>query len=175
MAELTLELNANATLVEQPILWRLAKLYNVVPHILRARVTEDYGYMELQLTGSKPEIDLALNYLRELGMVEGKEAQPVSGDTIYPESEIPQPNAIDIRLKTVNIAQGKTPLLYRIGRDYNVVVTLRSAAFDEEEGGTLDITISGPLVDVQRSISFLHTTGLSVNPKQRSVSDGGNL
>ncbi len=175
MAELTLDLNATAELVDQPILWRLGKMYNVVTHIRRARVTEDYGYVQLQVSGSKPEIDLALGYLRDLGMVEGSTAKLVATDTIYPESEIPQPNAIDIRLKTVNIAQGHAPILHRLGKDYNVVVTVRHAAFDEEEGGSVDITITGPLIDVQRAITYLHTTGLSVNPKQRSVSDGGNL
>lgn len=175
MAELTLDLNATAELVDQPILWRLGKMYNVVTHIRKARVTEDYGYVQLQLSGSKQETDLALGYLRDLGMVDGATPKPIATDTVYPESGISQPNAIDIRLRTVNVTQGQTPILHRIGKDYAVVVTLRHAAFDEEEGGTLDITISGLLVDVQRAIAYLHTTGLSVNPKQRSVSDGGNL
>lgn len=175
MAELTLDLNAPAELVEQPILWRLGKMYNVVTQIRRARVTEDYGYVQLQLSGSKQEIDLALAYLRDLGMVEGSTAKPVASDTIYPESAIPQPNAIDVRLKTVNLEQGHTPILHRLGKDFNVVVTVRHAAFDEEVGGDVDITITGPLIDVQRAISYLHTTGLSVSPKQRSVTDNGNL
>ena len=52
---------------------------------------------------------------------------------------------------------------------------LEFAALDSEAGGTLDILISGALLEVQRTIAFLHTTGLSVSPVQRSVSDNGNL
>ena len=80
-----------------------------------------------------------------------------------------------MRLTTVNPEQGQVPALYRIGRDFGVVVNLRRAEFDEEEGGSVEVEISGILFDVQRSIAYLHTTGLHVNPRQRSVTDYSNL
>ena len=45
----------------------------------------------------------------------------------------------------------------------------------DEDGGTLEVEISGALLEVQRAIAYLHTTGLSVSPRERSVSDNGNL
>jgi len=175
MAELTVDLNAPAGVTGQPILWRLGKIFNVVTSIQRVRVSEDCAYIQLHLEGSKQELDMALAYLRSLGVVSGSKPVSTPAGTVYPEDEIKQSNTIDIRLKTVFPTQGNTPVLYRLGKDYHVVVNVRHAAFDEEEGGYVDITVAGDLIDVQRAITYLHTTGLSVNPKQRSVTNGGNL
>jgi hypothetical protein len=92
-----------------------------------------------------------------------------------PEDTVSRANTITVRLDTVSTEQGGVPTLYRVGKDYNVVVNLERAAFDNEEGGYVEIAISGPLEDVQRAIAYLHTTGLHVNPYQRSVTDYRNL
>ncbi len=175
MAELTLDLNAPAGVAGQPILWRLGKIFNVVTSIQRARVSEDSAFVQLRLEGSKQEVDMALAYLRDLGVVEGVKPAATLEGVVNPEDGITQSNTINIRLKTVFPAQGNTSVLYRLGKDYNVVVNVEHAAFDEEEGGYVDIALGGDLIDVQRAITYLHTTGLSVNPKQRCVSNGGNL
>ncbi|HZP84070.1 MAG TPA: NIL domain-containing protein, partial [Chthonomonadaceae bacterium] len=86
-----------------------------------------------------------------------------------------QPNTIYVRLTTVTPEQAHAPLLHRVGKDFNVVVNIERAAFDDEEGGWIEITLSGPLTEVQRAIAYLHTTGIHVNPRQRSVTDYGNL
>lgn len=174
MAELTLDITAPAGVAGQPILWRLGKAFNIVTSVKRARVSEDAAYVQLSLEGSKQELDMALAYLRDLGVVTG--GKPLSSiGVVNPEDEINQSNTINVRLKTVFPGQGATPVLYRIGKDYNVVVNIERAAFDTEEGGYVDVALGGDLIDVQRAIAYLHTTGLSVNPKQRSVTNGGNL
>ncbi|HZO88512.1 MAG TPA: NIL domain-containing protein [Chthonomonadaceae bacterium] len=177
MPVVTVELTADSDSVGQPIIWRLGKLFNVVTNIRRARVTEDYGHVALTLEGSTGEVEQAANYLRSLGLLKDTDASAPSAPSSAapPEEAIPRPSSIYVRLSTVNAAQGQTPLLYRVGKDFNVVVNLERAAFDDEEGGWVEITISGPLSEVQRAIAFLHTTGLHVNPRQRSVTDYGNL
>src|SRR5579871_3957099 len=174
MGLVTVYLSARKDTVEQPILWRLGKLFHVVVNILRARITEDYGYVALAIEGSPAEIEQATGYLRRLGLMPGEAGgTPSGGET--PEQAIPQPCAIEVRLTTVDPAQGRVPILHRVGKDYEVVVNIREAAFDEEEGGYLVVVLSGPLLSVQRAIAYLHTTGLSVNPLQRSVTDYSNL
>jgi hypothetical protein len=176
MPAVTVDLNAPKDLVDQPILWRLGKRFNVVTNIRCARVTEDYGYVALGIEGSSLEVEQALDYLRSLGVLKADGAKSPSQTGIAPpEASLPQPNTIYVRLSTVNAAQGHVPILYRVGKDFNVVVNIERASFDEEEGGALEITISGQLMDVQRAIAYLHTTGLHVNPRQRSVTDYGNL
>jgi hypothetical protein len=173
MPHVNVELNARKDMVDQPILWRLGKLCNVVPNIRQARITEDYAYVSLDIEGSSAEIEQATNYLRGLGLLSGKaEGTP---DTRTPENDIEQPVTIYVRVSTVNAQQGQVPSLHRVGKDNAVVVNIEQAAFDSEEGGSIEITISGQLLEVQRAIAYLHTTGLHVYPRQRSVTDGSNL
>jgi len=175
MPVVTVELNADRKAADQPILWRLGKLFNVVTNIRRARVTEDYAYIALTLEGSTQEIEQATGYLRALGLLRGAEAAAPPPDAAPPEASVPQPNTIYVRLTTVTPEQAHAPLLHRVGKDFNVVVNIERAAFDDEEGGWIEITLSGPLTEVQRAIAYLHTTGIHVNPRQRSVTDYGNL
>ena len=173
MPVLNVELNARNDTVQQPVLWRLGKMFNVVTNVRRARVTEDYGYVLLEMEGSSQELEQSNAYLAGLGLVQG--ASDPSSISARPEDKLPQPNTIYVRLTTVNPEQGQVPALYRIGRDLGVVVNLQRAEFDAEEGGWLEINISGVLFDVQRSIAYLHTTGIHVNPRQRSVTEYSNL
>ena len=173
MAVVNVELNARRDRIQEPIIWRLGKLFNVVTNIRRARVTEDYAYVLLEMEGSTTEIEQAKAYLAGLGVAEGEPG--TASTSARPEDSYPQPNTIYVRLSTVDAEQGLVPALYRIGKDMNVVVTVERAEFDEEEGGTVEVNISGVLFDVQRAIAYLHTTGLHVFPRQRSVTDYSNL
>ena len=175
MAAVTIEINAPQTYLKQPLIWRVGKLYNVVTNIKRARATEDYGYFAVEIEGSNPEVEMAIHYLRSLGVATGGAPGEKPSNTMKPEDNAPQPNAIYVRIDTVNGAQSHAPLIYRIGKDFGAVVTIERAAFDDEEGGAVDVLISGPLGEVQRAIAFLHTTGLHINPRQRSVTDYSNL
>jgi len=173
MPVVNVELRAKNDTVQQPIIWRLGKLFNVVTNVRRARVTDDYGYVLLEMEGSTGEVEQGRAYLAGLGLIPGVgDSTTISA---RPEDSIPHPNMIRVRLTTINPEQGQTPILYRIGKDLGVVVNVRKAEYDEEEGGSLEIDISGVLSDVQRAIAYLHTTGIHVNPRQRSVSDYSNL
>jgi hypothetical protein len=174
MPVVNLEAVAGPEMRGKPILWRLGRLFGVVTNIHRARITEDYAFLSLGLEGSVSELEQAKAYLRSLHMLrDGKQADPAGSDA--PEESIPVTAVIDVHLATVNPEQGRSSILHRVGKDFNVVVNVNRAGFDEEEGGSVDITISGPLGEVQRAIAYLHTTGVSVNPRQRSVTDFSNL
>jgi ABC-type methionine transport system ATPase subunit len=171
MPRVTVELNIPADSVHLPIVWRLAALFKVTTNIKRARVSSERGTLSVDIDGSTSEIELAQEYLAGLRLVEAASTVQLPAP---PEDSIPQPNTIFVRLTTVTAAQAAAPLLARVARDYRVVINICFAAFDEE-GGTVEIAISGALLEVQRAISFLHTTGISVSPRERSVSDNGNL
>ncbi len=176
MAAVTVAINAGRDYADQPLIWRLGRLFRVVTTIHRARVSEDFAYIDVELEGSQLEVEQASNYLRRLGLY--KDSVEPWGDAPHyplPDKDIDAVNTIAVGLKTVNVAQAHSPVLYRLGRDFDVFVNIESAAFDEEEGGFVNITISGHLTPVQRAIAYLHTTGLQVNPRQRSVTDWSNL
>ncbi len=156
-----------------PIVWRLGRLYNVVANIRHARVTSQYGVIGLDLEGSTDEVNNTVEYLKALKVLDG--ASALGTVPAAPEEAYSNVYTIDVRLSTAFAAQAASPILARASRDYRVIINILFASVDEEEGGTLDLTISGALLEVQRCIAYLHTTGLRVSPKQRSVSDNGNL
>lgn len=175
MPQVTVELNEDASTVRLPILWRTERLFGIIANVLRARVTANYGAITVQLEGAQEQITGAQDYFRGLGVLRNGTAGTSELASARPEDRVPQPNAIYVRLSTVTKPQAHTPVLHRIGRDFNVVVTIDRAAFDAEHGGSVEITISGVLAEVQRAIAYLHTTGVHVEPRQRSVTDLGNL
>jgi|HubBroStandDraft_4_1064222.scaffolds.fasta_scaffold236444_3 hypothetical protein len=171
MPRVNVELNIPSDVVHLPVVWRLASLFKVITNIRRARVSGDRGMISLDIDGSTAEIEQTQGYLASLHVVKGSSTAALPA---APEDSIPQPNTIIVRLATVNAAQAAAPLLARVARDYRVVINICFASLDEE-GGTVEVAISGALLEVQRAIAFLHTTGLSVSPRERSVSDNGNL
>ncbi len=172
-------LNATFPYVGEPVIWRLGKLFNVVTNILRAQVTEEYGQVTLVIEGSTSEIEQAVDYLHTLGICkEGKEtAYPLKAEltAASPENSIPGDIKVHLTLNACNPVQASTPILHRISKDYQIVIDITRAAFDSETGGDIEMDITGKLTEVQRSIAYLHTTGLHVNPVQRSVTDFSNL
>ncbi len=55
-------------LIKEPVIFTMAKQFNVVPNIRRARVTETVGEMVLELEGTEEDIDKGVQWLREKGI-----------------------------------------------------------------------------------------------------------
>lgn len=82
---------------------------------------------------------------------------------------------ITVQITTRTSDQVNAPLLYRVGKDYNVVTNIRRAQVTEDFG-FVEVDIEGSLEEVQRAVSFLHQTGYQVSAQQRSVgTDTDNL
>lgn len=70
-------------LVDQPIIYRLVKDYNLKFNILKASVTpKEEGLLALELSGKKSDYDKGVKYLAEVGV----EIQPLSRD-VYRDEE----------------------------------------------------------------------------------------
>jgi len=64
-------------LVEQPVISRLVKDFDVTVNILRALVTpKEQGRMVLEITGTRSAVEAGINYIKEMGM----ELQPLAQD-----------------------------------------------------------------------------------------------
>ncbi len=63
-------------LIKEPVIFRMAKKYDVMPNIRRARVTENFGEMVLELEGTEENLNKGLQSLSDQGIdveiVEGK-------------------------------------------------------------------------------------------------------
>ncbi|MCS7164171.1 MAG: NIL domain-containing protein [Thermodesulfovibrio sp.] len=65
-------------LIKEPVLFRMAKKYDVMPNIRRARVTDTFGEMILELEGLEENLEQGINSLREQGVV----VELIEGDVI---------------------------------------------------------------------------------------------
>jgi ABC-type methionine transport system ATPase subunit len=65
-------------LIKKPVIYTMAKKYNVIPNIRRAKVTEKIGEVTLELSGSKETLQKARRYLEKQGI----KVEPVVGDIV---------------------------------------------------------------------------------------------
>lgn len=55
-------------LVKEPVLFTMAKRYDVIPNIRRARVTDEIGEMILELDGDEANLEQGIAALRAQGI-----------------------------------------------------------------------------------------------------------
>ncbi len=65
-------------LITQPILFSVAKEFDVVPNIRRANVSATMGEVILELTGEENDLDSAIDRFKELGI----KVEAVSTDVV---------------------------------------------------------------------------------------------
>lgn len=57
-----------SSLQDEPIINKLMRRFSFTVNILRANVTSDQGWIDIQITGKEPEIEESLSWLREQGV-----------------------------------------------------------------------------------------------------------
>jgi ABC-type methionine transport system ATPase subunit len=65
-------------LIKEPVIFTMAKQFNVMPNIRRARVTETVGEMILELEGAEQNLEQGIQWLREQGI----EVELAEGDIV---------------------------------------------------------------------------------------------
>ncbi len=69
-----------ARLITRPIVYELAKEFEVVTNVRQASVTDEIGLVSLELDGERDEIKKAIAWLEDLGVkVEPVEIQTIEG------------------------------------------------------------------------------------------------
>ncbi len=56
-------------LIKEPVIFTMAKKYDVMPNIRMARVTETVGEMVLELEGKMENLEKGIQSLREQGLI----------------------------------------------------------------------------------------------------------
>ena len=64
--------------VKEPVVFTMAKQYNIIPNIRRARVTETIGEMTLELEGAEQDLTAGVKYLESRGV----KVEPADGRTV---------------------------------------------------------------------------------------------
>jgi ABC-type methionine transport system ATPase subunit len=65
-------------LIKEPVIFTMAKKYDVMPNISRARVTETVGEMLLELEGTEENLNKGLQCLKDQGVT----VELLEGDSI---------------------------------------------------------------------------------------------
>ena len=65
-------------LITQPVIHNLGNRFQVVTNIRRADVTEDRGWVVLELEGTEEDIDRGIAWVTEIGV----RVDPIEGDII---------------------------------------------------------------------------------------------
>ena len=78
MAKQRVKFTFEQALIKEPVIWRLGREFDVVTNIRRADVTEDRGWVVLELDGELEEIERGLTWVA----AQGVRVDPVQGDIV---------------------------------------------------------------------------------------------
>ncbi len=102
-------LNYPPHVVEQPVISKLVKDFDLTVNILRAHVTpKEEGRLVLEITGNRKSMEAGLNYIKELGV----DVQPLAQDVKWYEERcthctacisICPPKALDVNRDTMEV------------------------------------------------------------------------
>ncbi len=65
-------------LIKEPVIFTMARKYNVIPNIRRARVTETVGEMNLEVEGEDENVEKGIESLKQQGV----DVELVEGDIL---------------------------------------------------------------------------------------------
>lgn len=68
MAKRQVKLTFPQELIKEPVTFKMAKKYNIVPNIRRAKVTETVGELVLELSGTKDNLQKGIKYFEKRGV-----------------------------------------------------------------------------------------------------------
>ncbi len=80
MARMRLRLTFPPSLIQEPILYRLVKDFDIVINIRRADVKADYGWVALEMEADEPVLQQGVAWLKQRGV----QVDPIERDVIVP-------------------------------------------------------------------------------------------
>jgi hypothetical protein len=78
MAKQRVKFTFPTELIREPIIWKLGREFNVVTNVRRADVSDDRGWVVLELSGEMSEIERGIQWVVEQGV----RVDPVPGDIV---------------------------------------------------------------------------------------------
>ena len=80
MPRIRVRLTFPPALIQEPIVYRLVKDFDLVINIRRAEVKADYGWIALELEGDEPALERGVKWLKDKGV----QVDPIERDVIIP-------------------------------------------------------------------------------------------
>jgi ABC-type methionine transport system ATPase subunit len=66
--KLRLHLTFPENLIQEPIIWRLSRQYDIITNIRRANVEEKVGWVILEVEGTEEALEQGVTWMREVGV-----------------------------------------------------------------------------------------------------------
>jgi L-aspartate semialdehyde sulfurtransferase ferredoxin len=79
-ARLRVRLTFPPALIQEPIVYRLVKDFDIVINIRRADVTADHGWMALELEADETALERGVRWLKDKGV----QVDPIERDVVVP-------------------------------------------------------------------------------------------
>ncbi len=78
MAKRVVKLTFPKGLIKKPVTFEMAKKFDIMPNIRRAKVTEETGELVLELDGREADLEKGIGYLKKKGVI----VEPIMGDIV---------------------------------------------------------------------------------------------
>ena len=78
MAKRQVTLTFPQNLIKEPVIFTVAKQFNLIPNIRRAKITETVGEVTLEIEGSDKDLEAGLKAFTAKGV----KVEPVTGDVV---------------------------------------------------------------------------------------------
>ena len=78
MPKLRLHLTFPEQLIQDPIIWRLGRQYDIITNVRRANVEESVGWVILEVEGAEEALDQGVAWMQEMGV----QVDRLSGDAV---------------------------------------------------------------------------------------------
>ena len=78
MAVIKARLTFPNELVTEPVIYNLGRKYKIITNIRRANITQNAGWVILEINGDQDEIEKAIEYMESMKV----KVEPVEGDII---------------------------------------------------------------------------------------------
>lgn len=162
MAERYLSVTLPEGLVKEPVIYTLVKRYGLTVNVLRASVTHTTGWLSLSVAGPEEKIDSATLDLRCRGAIVQE-----GGLELRELKSAPLVSGVRVRL-IIPKEHVKEPVLSEMISTHDVIINIRQARIDEEEG-VLDVEITGSLSSIDTAMDSLKKRGVRVAPIEKTV------
>jgi L-aspartate semialdehyde sulfurtransferase ferredoxin len=78
MPKLRLHLTFPENLIQEPIIWRLGRQYDIITNVRRANVEERVGWVILEVEGTEEALEQGVAWMSEMGL----QVDRLTGDVV---------------------------------------------------------------------------------------------
>ncbi|MBI1818916.1 MAG: MoaD family protein [Nitrospirae bacterium] len=105
----------------------------------------------------------------DIRFMRGKETPLKDGDEVSIVPAIAGGSAKSLKFHITFPEQKiKEPIIYQIGKDFQIITNIRKADVDEKTGW-MDLELTGEIDEIEKAVSALKKRGVTVDPIERDI------